>query len=124
MRAKSGTVDSLWVYAHDLPPTGIRLDRPAWFVWLDATTTTRFSYPLVDPCCGYSIGFMTVRKETRQRGGQYWSVYRRQGRRLRKIYLGASRTVTRARLEEVVATLLRERASIGEEEPPPPTETR
>ena len=48
---------------------------------------------------------MTVRKERRQRGGVYWSAYRRQGRRLRKIYLGPSASVTEARLREVAARL-------------------
>jgi hypothetical protein len=51
---------------------------------------------------------MTVRKEARRRGGQYWSVYRRQGVRVRKIYLGQSERVTRARLAEVAESLLRE----------------
>ena len=48
---------------------------------------------------------MTVRKERRQRGGVYWSAYRRQGRRLRKIYLGPAASVTEARLREVAALL-------------------
>ena len=64
---------------------------------------------------------MTVRKEARQRGGRYWSAYRRQGPRLRKIYLGASGAVTYARLEEVVATLLRERVAPVVGAPPNPT---
>ncbi|MEI7645549.1 MAG: hypothetical protein WCJ55_14845 [Chloroflexales bacterium] len=51
---------------------------------------------------------MTVRKECRQRGGSYWTAYRRQGRRLRKIYLGSSPTLTQARLDAVVRTLLAE----------------
>jgi len=49
---------------------------------------------------------MTVRKEPRRRGSSYWSVYRRSGGRLRKIYLGRSATVTAARLEEVARRLL------------------
>lgn len=51
---------------------------------------------------------MTVRKERRQRGGMYWTAYRRQGRRLRKIYLGPSHILTQARLEAVVMALLDE----------------
>ncbi len=95
-----------WVYGSGLPPNGIRLESPAWGTWREAEASTRFSYPLFDRRCGYIIGFMTVRKEGRRRGGAYWTVYRRQGRRLRKIYLGASRVVSQARLEAVVATLL------------------
>jgi hypothetical protein len=48
---------------------------------------------------------MTVRKEQRQRGTAYWSVYRRQGQRLRKLYVGSSAALTKARLEEIAAQL-------------------
>ena len=99
----------------------MRLDRPAWFAWLEAPSTTSFSYPLFDRRCGYIIGFMTVRKERRQRGGAYWTVYRRQGRRLRKFYLGASQRLTQARLEAVAMTLLdegREREGGKDTRPP------
>ncbi|NTW97461.1 MAG: hypothetical protein HGB28_02815 [Oscillochloris sp.] len=105
---KPAVVSEQWVYGPGLPEAGLRLDRPAWFAWLDAATTTSFSYPLFDRQCGYIIGFMTVRKEQRQRGGSYWTAYRRQGRQLRKIYLGPAQRLTQARLEAVVATLLRE----------------
>lgn len=105
---KPAVVEEHWVYGTGLPSTGLRLDRPAWFDWLEAPSTTSFSYPLFDRRCGYIIGFMTVRKERRQRGGAYWTAYRRQGRRLRKIYLGASQRLTQARLEAVAMTLLDE----------------
>ena len=52
---------------------------------------------------GYIYGFITVRKERRQRGGVYWSGYRRQGRRLRKHYLGRSAELTQARLAQAAA---------------------
>jgi len=83
----------------------IRLDTPAWFTWLEAPTTTRFSYALFNRSRGYIDGFMTVRKEQRQRGTAYWSVYRRQGRRLRKVYVGPSTALTEARLEQIAAQL-------------------
>lgn len=83
----------------------IRLDTPAWFVWLEAPTTTRFSYALFNRSRGYIDGFMTVRKEQRQRGTAYWSVYRRQGQRLRKFYVGSSTALTQARLEQIAALL-------------------
>ena len=95
-----------WVYGCGLPESGLRLDRPAWFAWLETPSTTSFSYPLFDRERGYIIGFMTVRKERRQRGGSYWTVYRRQGRQLRKIYLGPSSRLMQARLEAIAATLL------------------
>lgn len=103
---KPPVVAGAWVYGPGLPCRGIRLDSPAWLAWLEAATTHSFSYPLFDRRCGYSIGFMTVRKERRRRGGAYWTAYRRQGRRLRKLYLGASSAITRSRLDAVVAILL------------------
>ncbi len=87
------------------PGPSIYLDTLAWFAWLEAPTTTRFSYALFNRAQGYIDGFMTVRKERRQRGTAYWSVYRRQGQRLRKLYLGTSAALTQTRLEQVAARL-------------------
>ena len=64
-----------------------------------------FSYALHNRTQGYIDGFMTVRKERRQRGTAYWSAYRRQGQRLRKRYIGRSDALTQARLEEIAALL-------------------
>jgi hypothetical protein len=83
----------------------IHLDTPAWFAWLEAPTTTRFSYALFNRSRGYIDGFMTVRKERRQRGAAYWTVYRRQGQRLRKVYVGPSAALTEARLEQIAGQL-------------------
>ena len=87
------------------PGTAIYLDTFAWFAWLEAPTTTRFSYALFNRAQGYIDGFMTVRKERRQRGMTYWSVYRRQGPHLRKVYVGPSTALTQARLEQIAAQL-------------------
>ena len=76
------------------PQPEIRLDTPAWLVWLEAPTTTSFAYPVYDPQVGYIRGFMTVRKEKRRRGSHYWVAYRRTGGGLRKIYLGKSTELT------------------------------
>jgi hypothetical protein len=104
----SATTPRIWpdvcsAYAYLEEPDGERvvLDTPAWTAWLDAPASVHFAYPVVDPARGYCVGVMTVRKERRQRGGCYWSAYRRQGGRVRKVYLGASASVTRARLDEV-----------------------
>lgn len=83
----------------------IPLDSPAWFAWLEAPTTVCFTYALFNRRLGYIVGFITVRKETRQRGGVYWSGYRRQGYRLRKRYLGRSAVLTQARLAQVAASI-------------------
>jgi LuxR family maltose regulon positive regulatory protein len=92
------------------PGRAIWLDSTAWFTWLEAAETTRFTYALDDPALGYIVGWMTVRKERRQRGGTYWTAYRRVGQRVRKIYLGPSQRVTRARLKEVAERLRTPRA--------------
>lgn len=84
--------------------SSIPLDSAAWFAWLEEPSTTSFSYPLVDPGRGYIVGFMTVRKERRQRGQEYWTVFRRSGGRLRKVYLGRSHVVTDTRLRIVADT--------------------
>jgi len=102
-------ISERWVYGAEVPQGCVQLDTPAWFAWLEAPSTARFSYPLFDPRCGYIVGFMTVRKEQRQRGGSYWVVFRRHGTRVCKIYLGHSRTVTHERLERI-ATQLRQTA--------------
>ncbi len=83
----------------------IPLDSPQWFAWLETPENDGFSYALHNHAKGYIDGFMTVRKEHRQRGGVYWSAYRRLGRRLRKLYLGPSASVTEARLRQVAARL-------------------
>jgi len=98
-------VSAQWVRDPAQAGQAIRLDTPAWFAWLEVPTTIRFSYPIFDSRQGYIIGFMTVRKERRQRGGQYWAVYRRQGTRVCKIYLGRSTAVTQTRLETIAAQL-------------------
>lgn len=83
----------------------IRLDTAAWFAWLEASTTMRFAYGLFDPQRGCIVGLLTVRKERRQRGGPYWSIYRRQGERLRRFYLGSCSQVTAAQLERIAQSL-------------------
>jgi LuxR family transcriptional regulator, maltose regulon positive regulatory protein len=88
--------------------TGLLLDTPAWLVWLDDPATASFSYPVYNPAQGYVEGYMTVRKERRQRGHVYWTAYWRVGGRLRKVYLGPATAVTSARLRAVsVAWLTR-----------------
>ena len=94
------TLDCAQPHARSIP-----LDSPQWFAWLEAPENDGFSYALMNHAKGYIDGFMTVRKERRQRGGVYWTAYRRQGRRLRKIYLGPSASVTVARLRQVAARL-------------------
>ena len=88
----------------EVPNDHIPLDTAAWFAWLAATTTTSFSYPVFDPACGYIVGYMTVRKEHRRGGSSYWWAFRRQGKRVRKVYLGRSAQLTQARLAQIAGT--------------------
>jgi hypothetical protein len=76
----------------------VRLDSAAWLGWLEAATTRSFAYPIYDKQAGYIRGWMTVRKEGRARGSQYWVAYRRQEGRVRKLYLGRSAQVSEERL--------------------------
>ncbi len=92
----------------DAQPDGTRLrvDSPAWFTWLAAPTTRTFSYPVYAHAHGYIDGFMTVRKEQRRRGGDYWVAYRRCHGHVRKVYLGATSRLTQACLDQVAQRLL------------------
>jgi LuxR family maltose regulon positive regulatory protein len=82
---------------------GIRLDSAAWFAWLEAAVSISFAYPILDLRAGWIAGYMTVRKERRSRGSQYWVAYRRHSGRVRKVYLGRPSQVTSARLAAVAA---------------------
>jgi hypothetical protein len=106
MRTKTATVWEDGAQGTATLTGGPRLDTPAWFAWLDASTTRSFAYPLYDAAQGYIVAFMTVRKEQRQRGGAYWTAYSHVGRRLRKIYVGRSPALTQERLRAIAATLL------------------
>jgi hypothetical protein len=101
MGANLPRISEQWVYGVEVPSGNVQLDSAAWFAWLAAETTTRFSYPLFDPQVGYIVGFVTVRKERRQRGSAYWVAYRRLGGQVRKVYLGRSEAVTSQRLHAV-----------------------
>lgn len=111
MSSKTPNVAGPHLFDPDRPGQMIWLDSPAWFAWLEQPTTTRFSYPLFDPTCGYVIGVMTVRKEPRRRkesetDDRYWAAFRRCRGKLRKIYLGRSTAVTQARLSLISYQLL------------------
>lgn len=86
-----------------IPGFWIPLDSPAWFAWLEVPDNVCFTYALFSRRRACIYGFITIRKEHRQRGGVYWSGYRRQGHRLRKHYLGRSAELTQARLAQAAA---------------------
>jgi LuxR family maltose regulon positive regulatory protein len=110
MSRKPPQVRDAWLLNPEVDGGDVRLDTPAWFAWLERAKTRSFAYGLVDPAQGCIVGLMTVRKERRQRGGWYWSVYRRQGSQLRRFYLGCSCQVTQTRLHQIAQQLLTEAA--------------
>jgi hypothetical protein len=81
----------------------LRVDSQAWREWLEAPSTVGFAYPVYDREQGYMRGWMSVRKERRARGGEYWVAYRRVGGRLRKIYLGRTERVRQTELAAAAA---------------------
>src|SRR5579872_343141 len=66
----------------------VEIGTPEWATLLEAPETTRFVYEQD------GVRF-TARRE---RQGRYWYAYRRCGGRLRKLYLGKTAELTRARL--------------------------
>jgi hypothetical protein len=76
----------------------IEVESEAWWAWLELPSTRSFAYPIYDSQAGYIHGFMTVRKEWRTRGSEYWVAYRRLGKQLRKIYLGRAAQLTQQQL--------------------------
>lgn len=106
MQEKPPQIWGEWVYDGTLRNLNIRLDTPAWVRWLELPTTRSFAYPVHDHAHGYIDGFMTVRKEGRQRGGRYWVVYRRCQGRLRKVYLGATSALTKQGLDTLAQSFL------------------
>src|SRR5215210_3253641 len=77
----------------------IMVDSPAWAEWLEDRATHSFSFEGPG-------GTFTARKERRSGGEEeYWSAYRKQDGKLRKVYLGKAEKLTLARLNEAAARL-------------------
>src|SRR5437016_8522578 len=71
-------------------------DSPDWFRWLARLGSFHFQ--------GKS-GHFTARQESKQRGDTYWYAYRKaHGQRLKR-YLGATTTLTLAKLEQTADAL-------------------
>jgi len=85
-------------YELDAPDSRLFLplasDEQRWLAWLE--TIPSFSFQ-------GQQGHLTVRKEARPRGDQYWYAYRRVGPKIAKKYLGRTTDLTLARLEEIAA---------------------
>ncbi|GHP00527.1 hypothetical protein KSF_105740 [Reticulibacter mediterranei] len=77
-------------------------DEPAWLAWVQEQMAFAFQG---------QAGHLSVIKEARPCGSQYWYAYRRQARRTRKRYLGPSARVTFAHLEQTARELTRSSSS-------------
>ena len=111
--AFSGTATQMEVEMPDSTERAIRLESAGWWGWLERATVRSFAYPIYDQQAGYIRGFMTVRKERRERGSDYWAAYRRVGGRLRKIYLGRSAELTQRQLAAIAERFLTMEAPAG-----------
>jgi LuxR family maltose regulon positive regulatory protein len=111
--AFSGTMTQAALEIPDGAERTIRLESAAWWDWLESTAARSFAYPLYDQQAGYIRSFMTVRKEQRERGSDYWVAYHRVGTRLRKIYLGRAAELTRRQLAAIAERFLSQEASVG-----------
>lgn len=65
---------------------------------------------------GYSV---TIRKETKKRGGRYWYAYKRVGTKLHKKYLGGDDKLTLTHLETVARSFLVAPEPEPIQQPPP-----
>lgn len=84
-----------YLYTDDLSTTGIALDTPAWFLWLE--TGTSFYYRT-------RVGAFTARREQR-RHRYFWYAFHRVHGKLRQAYLGPSTRLTRETLDRAAAQL-------------------
>ena len=109
----SGTVTQAALEIPDGAERTIRLESAEWWWWLESVAARSFAYPLYDGQAGYIRGFMTVRKEQRQRGGNYWVAYCRIGGHLRKIYLGGAAKLTQRQLAAIAERFQGLEAPIG-----------
>ena len=111
--ARSGTATQAALEIPDGTERTIRVESAGWWAWLERATARSFAYPLYDGQAGYIHGFMTVRKEKRARGGQYWVAYRRIAGTVRKIYLGRSAELTQRQLAAIAERFLSLEAPAG-----------
>ncbi len=86
------------VYQQDEYEQVLEVETPAWYAWLETTSTFAFTS---------DAGSFTARKERagNQRGGWYWKAYRTQHGKLTSHYLGKSEALTQARLHAVAQAL-------------------
>ena len=88
------------LHAHEPPGVAsVVVNSPAWFAWLEDPATRSFSFEGPN-------GTLTARRERRTGSLEgYWTAYRKQGGKLRKVYLGKAAKVTVERLDHAAGLL-------------------
>jgi hypothetical protein len=92
-----------------LEPTGeaqkLSVGSAEWFAWLE--TAPRFAYRVEANTPSEGLITLTVRRESKQRGGLYWVAYAKdRDGKLHKVYAGKSDALNRERLNAVGRLLL------------------
>lgn len=77
----------------------IEVGSEQWFQWLELPDSSSFNFRVSPHLSGVSD--YSARRETRDRGGNYWSAYKRVRGKLRKLYLGKSEELTAEHLESI-----------------------
>jgi LuxR family maltose regulon positive regulatory protein len=93
-------VTQQYLHCSGLESDRIKIDSKRWFEWLEHEQTRSFAFE------GYN-GYFTARKESKARGTEYWYAYRWLNGKTKKIYLGASSSLTKDKLNEVARKLAR-----------------
>lgn len=84
----------------------LAVDSADWFAWLE--TASRFAYPVAVGVTAEAFITLTVRRESKQRGGLYWVAYAKdRAGKLHKIYAGKSDSLNRERLDTVGRLMLK-----------------
>ena len=91
---------NLYYNGQDNEEEVIEIGSERWFEWLEEQKTESFSFE------GYPGHKFTARKEKKM-GGKYWYwyAYRWLNGKINKAYLGASRNLTREKLNQTAAEL-------------------
>jgi hypothetical protein len=91
-----GSGEHYFIYDSDSGKQKFEPDSPAWFTWLAGCTSFHFK--------GLQ-GHFTARCEHKRRGDTYWYAYRKAHHKLHKRYLGTTKKLTLAFLEDTALVL-------------------
>lgn len=107
MAKKTPKVDGQQLYLPGQASPVCCLDSVAWFTWLETASAFRYHSQerlVIVRSYGPRLAPISLRREKRRRS-LLWYAYRRSHGILHKRYVGRSRTLTTARLDEVALEL-------------------